>query len=146
ESIESRWNAEHTMIYTYIEIALSNLLKGTNAGDAVTVKLLGGAVGNIVTVMTGAPHFRTEEEILLFIRTVNQEPFADFPTVTGFAQGKFNIQTTPGANSKIVTRDISATEFVGGRQSQFLDGPLSLEAFVKMIQDELKNLNSRGAL
>jgi hypothetical protein len=135
ESLQSAWNPEHTMIFTYIQIAPTTMLKGINSNSSMTVKLLGGTVGNIVTFMMGSPRFQKEEETLIFLRTINQEPFADFPTITGLAQGKFNIQTL--ADTKVVTRDVSAIDFVSSRQNQFLDGPIALDALIKLIQDEL---------
>ena len=137
KSIESRWNNEHTMIYTYIDIFTIDFLKGRSNGSAVTIKLFGGTVDSIVTFMTGAPRFSRNEETLLFLRTVPQGPLANYPTVTGWAQGKFDIHTTPGTNSKTVTRDVSGIELVGGRQNQFLEEPISLEELTEMIQNEL---------
>jgi len=138
ESAECQWNSDYTMITTLVKVALSDVLKGAPTESVITIKLIGGSIGNIETVLIGSPTFRIGEETLLFLRAVNEEPFNGFLTVTGLAQGKFEIQNGTGTAAKVVTRDISGIHLMGNRPNDFVNGRLSLDVFVKLIREQLE--------
>jgi len=138
EAVECQWNVDHTMITTLVKVALSDVFKGAPTESVITIKLIGGSIGNIETVLIGSPTFRIGEETLLFLRAVNEEPFNGLLTVTGLAQGKFEIQPGTGAESKVVTRDISGIHFVGQSPNDFVNGRISLDRLTKLIREQLE--------
>jgi hypothetical protein len=60
----ARW--ENTAIYTYTEIEVTEVLKGT-VGSTVTVKQLGGMVGPDALDVPGTPELDEGEEVVLFL-------------------------------------------------------------------------------
>jgi len=54
-------------IYTYVTIAVGDLIKGSGIGDELVIKQLGGEVGGIGMVVYDQATFRLDEEVLLFL-------------------------------------------------------------------------------
>jgi len=65
---ECRWNKERTKIYTYITIFVEEDLKGKAEGKEITVRYLGGEVGEVGLRVSDAPSFKEDEEVLLFLK------------------------------------------------------------------------------
>ncbi|MFQ6040114.1 MAG: FlgD immunoglobulin-like domain containing protein [Candidatus Poribacteria bacterium] len=76
---QSQW--EDGNIYTYVTVSIELYVKG--AGDReVTIKVLGGTVGDITEWVSDAPIFQVGEQTLLFLKD---------DAVVGRSQGKFAI-------------------------------------------------------
>jgi hypothetical protein len=60
----SQW--EGKVIYTYTTVRVSESLKG-DAGPAVTIKQLGGQIGETGLEVSGSPELKTGEEVVLFL-------------------------------------------------------------------------------
>jgi len=96
---QSRW--EDGNIYTYVTISVELYVKG--AGDRqVTIKVLGGTVGDITEWVSDAPIFQVGERNLLFLKD---------NAVVGWSQGKFAIigrdvmvEDAPVDEAKLVNR------------------------------------------
>lgn len=97
--LHSYWNDDRTMIYTDIEIAVQDRLKGVGIqGGKLIVRLPGGEVEGIGCRESDTPTFVTGERVLLFLRNL---PVATGPESrrTGVkrfelverAQGKFTL-------------------------------------------------------
>jgi len=75
------------MIVTEIKMMVSDTLKGKHEDDA-TFLVPGGKLPNgLVCKIAGTPTFRSGEEVIVFLEGSKAN------IVTGFAQGKFQIQT-----------------------------------------------------
>jgi len=72
-------------IRTETRIAVANVLKGT-AGDTITVRELGGELGDRITKVYGTPEFTKGERVLLFLEPA---PRGGYRTVDLFV-GKFS--------------------------------------------------------
>ncbi|RKY63297.1 MAG: hypothetical protein DRQ02_12800 [Candidatus Latescibacterota bacterium] len=136
ESIRSEWNDEHSMIFSYIVISPDSLLKGSASEGKITLRLLGGTVGKITTIVLGNPWFEEGEEVLLFLRPRTKKPSERFFIVVGSAQGKFHIETVRG--SKVATRDLSQTDFIGPCKCRLAEGPVPLSELQRLIEGHLK--------
>jgi len=82
--VESRFTGDGRAIYTYVELAVSERLKGGTHGDTITVWVLGGEVGDVGLAVAGTPEFDPGEQVVLFLE--------DSPhglSVLGWQQGKF---------------------------------------------------------
>ncbi len=91
KKIESRWNEEKTLIYTYVTISVkehTKALSGMAEVKEVIVKVRGGEVGDIGLKVSGTPQFREGEEVLLFLKREKLPLFS----VTGLFQGKYTIE------------------------------------------------------
>lgn len=91
ENIESRWNEERTLIYTYVTISVkqhTRTLSGMAEAKEVIVRVRGGEVRNIGLRVSDTPEFREGEEVFLFLKRVKLSLFS----VTGLFQGKYTIE------------------------------------------------------
>jgi hypothetical protein len=75
-------------IYTDVTVSVEQTVKGEPPGTEITVRQLGGTVGDITAVVTELPDFAVGERAVLFLR---QRKAATFDVVGGF-QGKFPVQ------------------------------------------------------
>jgi hypothetical protein len=93
----SEWNDKHTQIYTYIDIAVDQYIKG-NLGPTATLLVPGGKVGNIVYEVSEMPEFIEGEELVAFVWTNNSGKHL----VSGGNQGKLKVETDPATGKKMI--------------------------------------------
>lgn len=86
--IKSEWNSDRTNIYTYVKVSVESSLKGSVDRSEVTIRVLGGRVGDVAVAVSAAPEFEVGERALLFLKC--EEPCC-LGVVGGF-QGKYTIQ------------------------------------------------------
>jgi len=98
---ESRW--EGGEIWTFTRFEVLEAMKGA-LPRLVTVRLLGGRVGHVLSTVEGVPRFQPDEETILFLE---RAPAGDF-SVTSWAQGTFRIERNPHTGRQSVTQDSSA--------------------------------------
>lgn len=101
--IESTWNTERTKIYTRVWISPDEVLKGPAQTGTLTLKLLGGQVGDTVALMPGAPRFETGERVLVFLEPRKD---GDGHLTVGQYQGKFQIFVDPSTGQDRAVRDV----------------------------------------
>ncbi len=70
----------------------------------ITVRLLGGRVGNLTSSVSGVPRFRAGEEVILFLE---RTPRGDF-TVVSWEQGTFRIRREVATGQESVTQDTAS--------------------------------------
>ena len=91
EKIESRWNEEKTLIYTYVTISVkqhTKTLSGVGEVQEIIIKVRGGEVGDIGLRVSDTPQFRQGEEVFLFLKSETPTVFR----VAGLFQGKYTIE------------------------------------------------------
>lgn len=108
EILPSRWNSidgqmnksvleinPGELIYTDIIIIVDKYLKNSLSSDEVTVRVVGGTIGNITMSSDIEPSFESGEKVLLYLsndtypytKDIGSEHFV----VTGYVQGKFRL-------------------------------------------------------
>jgi hypothetical protein len=97
--IRSYWNDKHTKIFTETLIQVDQTHKGQAAG-VVKIIQLGGIVGNVKVSVAGALQWRPGEEVLLFLDAYGPDNYQ----VSGFSQGKFNIERDPQTGEPFIKR------------------------------------------
>ena len=102
-ALRSDWNTDRTRIYTNVMLEVERFLKGDTGSRLMTVRILGGQVGNFRAMVLGAPQFGIGERVLLFCSGSQ----ARIPRVLGLSMGKFSIVTSEGGE-EILKRDISS--------------------------------------
>ena len=110
-SLESRWNDAHTKIYTFTVVDVQDDFKGKTKGRKITVRQLGGRVGNIACYVPGQPTLRKGEKILAFLRPSKKDK-ARF-CVVGMAQGKYSVLEDGTA-----VRDLNGLHLMGAGQER----------------------------
>jgi len=87
---ESFWNESREKIYTHHHIRVERTFKGP-AGDLVTVRQMGGTVGDTTLTIAGDARLAPDERVLLVLR--NHDGFS---TLVGMAQGKWTVRRMEG--------------------------------------------------
>ena len=110
EKIESRWNEERTLIYTYVTISVkqyTKALSGVGEVQEIIVKVRGGEVGDIGLKVSDTPQFREGEEVFLFLR-MEKPPLL---SVAGLFQGKYTVEEGKVKN-RILGLDVPLDSFI----------------------------------
>ncbi len=66
-SKESKWNEEHTNIFTYFTVEVEQVLKGSVDSPTITLKQIGGKVGDIEQIVSDTVPIEIGKRVLLFI-------------------------------------------------------------------------------
>jgi hypothetical protein len=112
---ESRWQGGEIWTETRFEVMEVN--KGLLPG-IVSVRMLGGQIGNLHSRIEGAPTFRAGEEAYVFLWGHEGEPFR----VLGWSQGTFRISRDARTGVERVTQDSSAAPIFDPVTRQFRHG------------------------
>ena len=83
-SNQTRW--EEGEIWTFTSFEVAEAWKGS-LPQRITVRLVGGRVGHLISSVPGIPRFQPGEESVLFLEPSRSGSFS----VTGWAQGTFRI-------------------------------------------------------
>jgi trimeric autotransporter adhesin len=89
-------------IATHITVAVDDVLKGLLSESEVTIRELGGQVGDQLAWVFANPHFQVGERLLLFL---DQRPDGTLRTYH-FFQGKFTIVTDPATGDLVAARGV----------------------------------------
>jgi hypothetical protein len=99
EKVESRM--EGSAIFTYVSVKpTEEPIKGKKT-EEVTIRLLGGEVGEIGLYVSDTPKFSEQETIIVFLKDKG-----NYKIVPGLIQGKFTVQ-----DGTILGNDLSEGDF-----------------------------------
>jgi hypothetical protein len=109
------WDAGE--IWTFTTFEIEETWKGVPAGAAaqVTVRLLGGSLGNVTSTVSGIPRFRPGEEVVLFLEPSVRGAFS----IVSWAQGTFRIHRDMRTGQEIVIQDTAAFDRFNPGTRQF---------------------------
>jgi hypothetical protein len=113
--VESRWQDGEIWTETRFETVEVN--KG-QLPAVVSVRMLGGIVGNLHSRVEGVPTFRIGEEAYILLWGHQGEPFR----VLGWSQGTFRIARDPRTGLERVTQDSAAAPVFDPRTRRFRHG------------------------
>lgn len=100
--VASEWNEDHTRIYTRALITPTEVLKGSTVSVVISVKTIGGKVGNTLAELSGAPRFQVGERVLLFLEPRKD---GDGYLTLGYFQGKFRVFKDASSGKELLLRD-----------------------------------------
>ena len=103
----SSWDANHKEIYSYYTLRVLQPVNGRKGETTITLREIGGTVGNIASIVPGMPSCKKGEEVVVFL---TQKDAAGYPWVMGLQQGKYSIVEKNGA--KVVRNDLGGTELL----------------------------------
>ncbi|MFC2172018.1 hypothetical protein ACFLU6_05225 [Acidobacteriota bacterium] len=142
-SKEIRWDNDRGEVYTYYKLAIDNPVKGSNQpSDIVTLRIIGGEWGNLLSYVAGTPKFRTGEEVLLFLDELTPGNFAP----VGWQMGYYMIERDDETGT-ILARRSSISNGVGVMgMHDGTDPPqsIALDKFVHIIKDITARQNGAG--
>jgi hypothetical protein len=97
----TRWDAGE--IWTFTTLDVEDTWK-RSAPAQITLRLLGGSVGNFTSTVSGVPRFAPGEELILFLE---RTPAQDF-SIVSWMQGTFRIGLNGTTGEETVTQDTAA--------------------------------------
>lgn len=100
-AIESFWDAAKRGIFTAVTIAIDEVLKGDISAPEITLKQVGGTVGDVHSWVEGSPEFTRGEHVLVFL-SANAD---GTPRIAHLHQGKFSISTDSDTGHEWAYRD-----------------------------------------
>jgi hypothetical protein len=111
-SSESRLSGDMKKIYTYVAVEVVEWIKdGGERPKTITIRQLGGSVGESTMVVAGDAHFVKGEETLLFLRKKSVKKNDGFYFLLGMAQSKYAI-IEDSLLGFVVRRDLSKLALV----------------------------------
>ena len=127
------WDAGE--IWTFTSFAIEETWKGAPPGAAaqLTVRLLGGSVGNLTSTVSGVPRFHPGEAVILFLEPT---PRGDF-SIVSWVQGTFRIRRDPRTGDEIAIQDTAAFDAFNPATHRFESAAirnLSIEALSAQVK------------
>jgi len=118
---ECRVGADGHRLYTFVEIRVTEALKGPPV-SRVTVRVPGGVLGALGQRVAGAAAFADGDEVVVFL-----SPAGEVHQVTGMAQGKFAVE------GKVARPDLSGLHLLPGDlpAGELAAGPMPLEELLR---------------
>jgi hypothetical protein len=118
-------------IWTFSSFQIKEVWKGSASGT-LTVRLLGGTMGNLVSSVSGVPRFHPGEDVVLFLQPTRRGDFS----VVSWVQGTFRVSHDRRTGQDWALQD--AADFhdfdPGARQfAATATGPISLAALRSMV-------------
>lgn len=110
-ALTSEWDEGKTRIYTRVTLAVDEFLKeGSERSKVVAILTPGGEVGDVGELYTHVPVFKANEEVVVFLRTVDRGVYR----VAAGTQGKYAVEPDPATGERVVAgsyrlRDFAAT-------------------------------------
>ncbi|MGH9775749.1 MAG: hypothetical protein ACRD50_12465 [Candidatus Acidiferrales bacterium] len=100
----TRW--EKGEIWTLTTFRILESWKGSAEGD-ITVRLLGGRVAGLNSVVAGVPRFASGEEVVLFLESTREGDFS----ITAWSEGTFRIHRDEQTGISFASQDSAGAVF-----------------------------------
>lgn len=91
--MRSEWNAEHTYIFTHVTLKVLRSFSGNDSGTVV-VRVPGGTVDGYTVQMHGAPEFKLNQNVVVFLDRWDD----GVPMVNGYFQGVARVEPDLAGN------------------------------------------------
>ncbi|HCY75534.1 MAG TPA: hypothetical protein DHV28_06400 [Ignavibacteriales bacterium] len=96
----SSWNADRSRIYTEVTLRADEYLKGDYSENTLSVKTLGGEVGDVGELYSHMPKFTNDEEVLLFVKKDNKD--LSYRVLNG-EEGKLTLYEDKATGEKVTS-------------------------------------------
>ncbi len=96
----SSWNADRSRIYTEVTLRADEYLKGDYSENTLSVKTLGGEVGEVGELYSHMPKFTNDEEVLLFVKKDNKD--LSYRVLNG-EEGKLTLYEDKATGEKVTS-------------------------------------------
>jgi len=112
--ISSAVRREEGEIWTFSEFQVEESWKGA-ADSRITVRLLGGRLGEITSHVSGVPRFQAGEDVVLFLQHAPRGTYS----VVSWVQGTFRIHRDARTGADTVTQDTATMPVFNPTTRQF---------------------------
>lgn len=106
-------------IWTFTTFEVEEAWRGLTAAPApaqITVRLLGGKLGDVTSTVSGVPRFRPGEDVVLFLQSAPRGNFS----IVSWEQGTFRIHRDPRTNEEVLTQDTASVPTLDPATRQFV--------------------------
>lgn len=135
---QTPFQREDGVIVTDSVIRVREVVIGDEVPKFITVRTIGGQIGDTVVEATGFPTFGRDEHLVLFL---HQHPMDGSLRVLGYQQGHFLVQESPdGPPVAIPALDGGARFVTPGGQAPPKPEPEALSAFKERIRQTARDL------
>lgn len=97
-SIQSKYSNNKEDIFTFVTLDGLETLAGSYSAPAVTLRFLGGQVGNDILNVSGSPSFKLNERVIVFVHGNGR----NMVPVVGWTQGVFRVAPEAGSGQQVV--------------------------------------------
>jgi hypothetical protein len=97
-SIRSEWNDDRSYIFSHVTVAVEEFIKGERPERTITLRQLGGEVGDVGEIYSHTARFLPDEDVLVFLK---RDPRGELQ-VSGGEHGKFQITTDRETGQRMV--------------------------------------------
>lgn len=128
-------------IWTFTSFQVEETWRG-EAPPQITVRLLGGTMGDITSHVSGVPQFRPGEDVILFLQPTKRGDFS----VVSWEQGTFRISRNPADTAAYLTQDTASFATFDPATRQFRATGIRhmpLESFRAQVAAALHNTGAR---
>ena len=105
-------------IWTFTSFAVQEIWKGSQSGNSnsvLTVRLLGGSVGNLTSTVSAIPRFVPGEDVIVFLEPTTHGDYS----VVSWIQGTFRIRRDLRTGRQIATQDTASFDTFDPEARQF---------------------------
>jgi hypothetical protein len=112
----SFWNEDRSRILTEVEFEVAQAHKG-QAPTTLRLLQMGGAVDGVRMTMHGAPQWKQEQQMLLFLEPATRDAYR----LSGFTQGRFELTPDARTGELMAKRSLFGAELVGQKDATVLE-------------------------
>ncbi len=136
-NINSYWNEDKTLIFTNTLIQVKEFIKGGFHENPITVKHIGGTIGDLALKVSDTPNFQLNDEVMLFL---NDDPeSANIKILMARTQGKYSILENELTQVKEVVFEQGVRVDKTGAVFIEKGQRIALDEFIKQIQTFIAN-------
>lgn len=147
EVVKLEAKEEQGRIVTYITLDVQDTLKGPADEQTISFRVLGGRMGDLVTIVHGTPQFSAGEQVLVFLEQPVSKKGPKLPlVVTGMAQGKFSISAGPDQKTLYVIPSLGTTNLVERVELRDEEGKISKRLQAARPSEEHSSVQSLEAV
>jgi hypothetical protein len=142
-SVRAEWDDAHKRIFTLVDLAPRETLKG-DVAPIVTMKLIGGQRDGLTMIVHGMPQFHEGEEVVVFLTPAHETSGVTLPV--GLGQGKWTVTKNP-QGERIATRSLAGAHIVPrpGEHPRVLATTAKLDDLLAAIRAEVARQKTAGA-
>lgn len=138
-NVRSEWIGEGAQrhIVSYVTFKVNDTFKG-NAGNQITLQMLGGTVDGQTMEVSDAPKFKRGDRDVLFVENNGTQ----FIPLVGIMHGRYHVRKDGNGGDVIYKNDgspLTSTDQVG-KEKGVEGGPIALQQFKQAIQARTSQL------
>jgi len=137
-SSESKWDERKAFIFTYTTFSIDEYIKGDDLGEEITLRIIGGQVGDQILKFPDKPDFTEGQDVVLFLGPKNKYGFYNLKSLMN---GVLRIEIDETTGEKLITTPISGIKMFEKNTnktiSELPQGGVLLEDFIYSIKKEI---------